>query len=329
MSQAMPSDVYCAIAALRRNVFMFPRFRNAFEQLVQTIELYRASGVASNHLILGSSGCGKTTLCKLLVSQYPERTESERNVIPVLYIEIPALASIKSLVEGLLSKLGDPAPWAGTISDKTSRLCRLVVGCGVFIIILDEMQHVHDRGRDLTISKAADWIKGFSNAAGCPFALVGLPRTQNLLDANEQLRRRFSATIFLERFNMDDPGGINEFAGIVISFLEGLPLRCSLRPDVSIDDLLQFYYATDGRIGYLASLLSRALLLAHVDGVWTIDRNLLERAFLTEIWYQGVGELNPFSAQFCGRSLSEYGEPFYVADLPQKKQEASAVLGDL
>ncbi|MDQ0138953.1 TniB family NTP-binding protein [Cupriavidus necator] len=329
MSQAIPPDVYSAIAALRKNVFMFPRFRNAFEQLIQAIELYRATGVASNHLILGSSGCGKSTLCKLLVSQYPERREPERNVIPVLYMEIPALATIKSLVEGLLSKIGDPAPWAGTISDKTARLCRLVIGCGVFIAILDEMQHVRDRGQDLTVSKAADWIKAFSNSVGCPFALVGLPRTQYLLDANEQLRRRFSATIFLERFNMDDPDSVNEFAGVVISFLEGMPLRCSLRPDASIDDLMQFYYATDGRIGYLASLLSRALLLAHVSGAWTIDQSLLERAFSAEIWYQGVGELNPFSGHFCGRSLSEYGEPFYAADLPKKESKSTAIINDL
>ncbi|MEM5429166.1 TniB family NTP-binding protein [Cupriavidus oxalaticus] len=308
---------------------MFPRFRKAFQQLTQAVELYRASGVASNHLILGSSGCGKSTLCKLLISQYPEMREPERNVIRVLYMEIPALATIKSLVEGLLSKLGDPAPWAGTISDKTARLCRLVVGCGVFIIILDEMQHVRDRGQDLTISKAADWIKGFSNAVGCPFALVGLPRTQYLLDANEQLRRRFSATLYLERFNMCDSESINEFSGVVISFLEGMPLRCSLRPDASIDDLCKFYYATDGRVGYLASLLSRALLIADADGVWTIDQGLLEKAFAAEIWYQGVGQLNPFSTRFCGRSLNEYGEPFYVPEFAKKEGASSALVGDL
>jgi len=327
MGKILPQEFLKAIASMKSNVFMFPRFKNAYDQICQAIELYRTVGIAENHLVLGSSGCGKSTLCKLIVSTNKGRREPERNVVPILYMEIPALATISALVEGLLNILGDPGPRAGTITEKTGRLGCLAKGCGVLLIILDEMQHVHDRGKILTISKVADWIKSLTNIVGCPIMLVGLPRTQHLVNANEQLRRRFSATLSLERFDLDEgaEADVNEFAGVVVSFLDSMPLRCALRPDASADDLRKFYYATDGRVGYLASLLARALLLAHKNDLCVIDDTVLEQAFKVEIWYEGVAENNPFSKNFCGRMLNSYGEPFYEPPIARKISAPSVI----
>ena len=212
MSGFPSRKVAAAIADINRNVVMFDRFKSTFDRVCEVVELYRQTGVAENFLVLGASGCGKSTLCNLMRATYPSFSEPEREVVPILYLDIPALATISSLVEGLLRVLSDPAPSSGTIADKTNRLVLLVRGCGVLLIMLDEMQHVHDRGQTLTIARVADWIKSLTGSVNCPIVLVGLPRTRALLDANEQLRRRFSATLALERFELRNKQETLEFA---------------------------------------------------------------------------------------------------------------------
>lgn len=312
MSGFPSRKVAAAIADINRNVVMFDRFKSTFDRVCEVVELYRQTGVAENFLVLGASGCGKSTLCNLMRATYPSFSEPEREVVPILYLDIPALATISSLVEGLLRVLSDPAPSSGTIADKTNRLVLLVRGCGVLLIMLDEMQHVHDRGQTLTIARVADWIKSLTGSVNCPIVLVGLPRTRALLDANEQLRRRFSATLALERFELRNKQETLEFAKTVKSFLNASPFPCSLET-TNAADLRSLHFATDGRVGYLVALLVRALLMADRETQLVLDRPLFERAFKQAIWADCPRECNPFSNAFEERRLNGFGEPFHEA----------------
>ncbi|CAJ0772851.1 TniB family NTP-binding protein [Ralstonia chuxiongensis] len=315
-------QVAAAIADMKHNVVMFDRFKTTFDRICEVIELYRETGVAENFLVLGASGCGKSTLCNLIQATYPSFSETEREVVPILYLEIPALATISSLVEGLLGVLQDPAPGSGTITDKTNRLALLVKGCGVLTILLDEMQHVHDRGQTLTISRVADWIKSLTGCVGCPIILVGLPRTRALLDANEQLRRRFSSTLVLERFELRNKEETLEFAKTVKSFLSASPFVSRLET-TKADDLRSLYYASDGRVGYLVTLLIRALLMADRETQPVLDRPLFERAFKAAIWKECPRECNPFSNAFEERRLNDFGEPFHESVIIKGTSKAS------
>jgi DNA transposition AAA+ family ATPase len=58
------------------------------------------------------------------------------------------------------------------------------------MLVLDEAQHLVDYRRNGAY-EAADWIKSLMNETSIAFVLIGLKRTENLLLANEQLRRRF------------------------------------------------------------------------------------------------------------------------------------------
>ena len=44
-----------------------------------------------------------------------------------------------------------------------------------------------------------------------------------------------------------------------------------------------------------------------------IDVELLQQVFVDEIWWEGVGVLNPFNAEFEFRRLDRGGEPFQRA----------------
>ncbi|WP_343618132.1 TniB family NTP-binding protein [Ralstonia sp.] len=310
MGTRLSTELVQALTHLKMDILLFPRFQRAYEKILDSIELYERAGVAENFQLLGPSGCGKSTLCALLLSKFPKRMEPERTVVPVLYAQVPALATIHALAGSLLKGLNDPAPTKGTTDEKVNRLCLVAKGCGVRLIMLDEVQHVIDRGQSLTITRTADWIKSLESNIEFPIVLVGLSRAKVLLDANEQLRRRFSASLHLDQFDFSKDEDVLEFAGLVASFLEAMPIKCDLKPE-SYDDLRMLHNATDGRVGYLAKLFMRALMIAYEAHERKIKRSLLTQAFIEAVWSDGVGERNPFSTNFHGRQLIERGEPFY------------------
>ena len=298
---------------------MFSQFAEAHRRISDSLALYQATGLVENHLLYGHAGCGKSTLCHLLRGEHPRVFEAERNVVPLLYASVPALATISSVNEALLRELGDPMPTKGTNSAKTDRLITLIEGCSVAIIILDEVQHVHDRGQSPTIYKVGDWIKNLGDNSRKPIVLTGLPRVRGLIDTNEQLRRRFGSVLTLDRLILDSQESMEEFIALASSLIEALPVTCDL--DLTSEKALErLYYATDGRIGYMVSLFHRALLLTYLSEAHCIEESVLELAFMQQIWKGGCGQLNPFHENFCFRRLDKLGEPFGDGDAHKVKR---------
>lgn len=299
-----------ALTAFKRHTIMFPLFNNAYGDIKTAFTLSRETGIVQNYLVLGQSGCGKSTLCQMICSEQPRFEEPERTVVPVLYVSVPPLATVSSLAEALLVKIGDPVPYKGKHNQKTGRLIQLIKKCGVQMIIIDELQHVHDRGQYPTIAKVADWIKNLEEEVSIPFIMAGLPRAEILLDANDQLRRRFSAALSLDRMVIDeDDVQAAAFIGVVAELLSAMRIRSKI--DINdISAIERIYYATDGRIGYLVSLLLRAMIITYSTDRSAIDLEVLGQAFTSVIWRNGVDALNPFSPKFGARRLSKKGEPF-------------------
>lgn len=288
----------------------FPPFARAMQEIEDLLQMYRDTGLASNLLILGESGTGKTTLCRAIFQKYPKTIQPERDWLPVLYIPIPPAATIASVTEAMLTKLGDPAPGKGTVSAKVARLFKLARNCGVQLILLDEAQHVQDRGQHPTQYLVGDWLKGVVDEIGVPTVLLGLPRVENLLRVNEQLRRRFTRRLYMHLGQSEESSVQHECLQLFASLAPSLPVP--LHPGSYGWDEFgnRLYYATDGRIAYVKALLGAALRWVLQRGLDAISSQELEAAFQSEIWNAGIGELNPFHEKFEFRSLTRAGEPF-------------------
>ncbi|MGI0502115.1 TniB family NTP-binding protein [Burkholderia sp. ZZQ-2] len=306
-----------ALDRFRRETLMFPQFETAYRSISESLTLYRRTGLAECLAIYGETGCGKTTVCKVVEGENQRYSEPHRDVVPVLYASIPALATISSVAECLLTKIGDPAPSKGTNSSKTERLIGLIQACSVDLVILDELQHVHDRGQSPTIYKVGDWIKNFADRIAKPVVLVGIRRAEILVATNGQLRRRFSAALPMDPMTFDSERGIQEFMALVSTLFDALPVQCALQPS-SYQALERLYYATDGRIGYLVSLFQRALMLAFRSDSKIVSEAILEQAFVEQIWEAGYGQLNPFNKDFCLRRLDRRLEPFAAESIGAK-----------
>lgn len=311
----MKDHFYEAIKQLQSSYLMFPAFQKAFEHMDANLRLFRQTGIAQNLLVLGDSGTGKTSLARMFTERYPKQVLLERDVVPVLYASVPAAATIAGTVEAILAQLGDFQPDRGTISVKTARAVKLAKGCAVEMLLFDEAQHIQDRGKSQSQYFVGDWLKTFIDALSLPVTLLGLPRTQGLLQVNEQLRRRFSHSLSLSLESGGQEPDEEDSIALFASLAEALPLPLNPRPFGWKELGLRLHFATQGRIAYVKQLLVQAYGCAINSGADSITTRELASAFTSSIWPAGIGPLNPFDKNFLWRSLDRQGEPFQMGDI--------------
>jgi Bacterial TniB protein len=299
-------------AVVLKMVIKHPSFNEAY-QLIKEAYLFNVqTGMAQNYLVVGPSGTGKSTLSDMLVKEFPVVEQTDRKNIPLLAIEIPPLPTIKNLAEEMLVQLGDPLYYRGSAIEKTTRILHLIKACQIKIILFDEMHHFVDQVHKKAPAEVADWLKSLINKAQISTVLMGLERTQIILDANEQLRRRFCRRIDLKPFDLVCPTSRSYFLGVIKKIDEELAMLLPL--DIQQEGIArQLHFATDGLMGYIVKLMLGAFQIAKSLNLPGIDRQCLEKAFSDYVWVEGVGKLNPFNPQFIGQKLNKRGMVFYKA----------------
>lgn len=227
-------------------------------------------------LLMGSTGAGKTTIYKTYAQNYPSRETEEGSVVPIIYATIPAAATVKGLVEALLKKLGDPLYNKGTTINQTSRLYDLLKACQVELIFLDEFHHFIDRESDKVLKNVCDWLKNLILNAKIPIVLFGLPESEKILTVdNWQLSRRFNYRHSLVPFpQLDAESSPESFRDFLSEIEKKLPLaKRSGLAEKSLSD--RIYYATDGTIGHVMTLIRKGATLAIEQDIERIDLNIL------------------------------------------------------
>ncbi len=229
-------------------------------------------------LLVGNTGSGKTTILKTYLQLYPRKDTDEGSTVPIIYTLIPPPASVKGLVEAMLKKLGDPLFDKGTTTKQTSRLYDLLAACQVELIILDEFHHFIDRESNKVLVNVCDWLKSLIINTKIPIILIGLPVSEDILEVdNWQLSRRFNHRYDLAPFPRTDDG--LELFREFLSEIEGqLPL--TEKSNLSEKSLSErIYYATDGTIGHIMTLIRKGATFAIEHDYNRIDLEILNTTY--------------------------------------------------
>lgn len=299
---------YAVKRRLRKFVGRFPQVKRIQDRLEELVD-YQCDGEEPEGLaILGETGTGKTTLLENFVQLKPRVEHPEFTEMPVLYAEVPARCTTKMLAGELLRVLGSLFWNRGDEADRTQQLHTLLKACRVRIIILDEVNHLADRGAEKSHYYVGDWIKQLMRSSGVPVVLAGTPAASILCDTNEQLDDRFREQIALQPLSME-ASRIRELRSVLGTFL-------GLMQDVPCIDITEevharsIAFATAGRLRDIRRLLVRAVEIAAKQPRFSITRSTLSQAFLEVIHRDADAERNPFSSKFNGLPLTKTGEPF-------------------
>ncbi|MET0103252.1 MAG: TniB family NTP-binding protein [Sedimenticola sp.] len=244
-------------------------------------------------VVVGDTGTGKTSLLNnYLKENAPERYDG---IIrrPFLVTSIPPKASMNSLATMMLTDLGDPAPHAGNIQQKSDRVRHLLKLQQVELVAFDEFQHLVEAiGRD-GLARVSDWIKDQMKRTGIPFVIVGLKHAEKVVEVNEQLARLCPYRISLGPFGWESNSRRLDFRTFLARLDEMLPFdeRSKMGdPDLAI----RIFAATEGKLYRIAMLIKAAAFSALRRGGSCIELSDLSGAYDTKIGIMNGGLVNPF-----------------------------------
>lgn len=272
---------------------LYPRLSKILESMAFCYEQSKYFPEPECLFIEGRSGVGKTTMYKYYMQQFPKEETNEGRVVPILFARIQVPATVSDLVTELLTNLGDPAAEIGTVGSRARRLRKLIERCRVRLIILDEFQHFIDRDSQKILKTISDWLKNLIEDTKVPVILIGMPGSDAVLDANDQLNRRFSAREILDPFKWKTVEQKNEFR----SFLKMLDEKLPLTEEAYLAEetlAFRFFCASRGVVGIVIKIIRRASIIALQEGKENISLEILAEAYDKVIRRKIKKKLNPF-----------------------------------
>ncbi len=225
-----------------------------------------------NLLIVGPTNNGKTMIAEKFHRAHPQRTadDGEHEVIPVLRVQLPAEATALRLYNALLVTLGTPVGLHGRNDLREALAWRLMRAVGVRLLIIDEVHNllgaIARRQRELL-----NLLRFLGNELRIPVVCLGIRDAYLAIRSDDQLENRFHPLLL----PLWEDG--EELARLLASFETVLPLR---EPSQLAATLLRelILRRSEGTIGEIALLLTRAIAAALLQGEERIDRAVIERA---------------------------------------------------
>lgn len=279
--------------------------------------------------IVGPSRAGKTCVIKEFIKTKPPVRTPEGLFAPVVYAKIPPRGTTMALMENILQSLGDPYWYSGTESKKLARVIKHLEDCGCRMLVLDEFQHLCDKGQNATLKLTTDNLKALVEPNKWALVASGLVDSKRVVDFDRQLAGRFDAEVEIPRFDWMNAESNEQFRGVIAAFQGALhPFDF---PSFEDDEMaLRLYLATGGLMGLLVKLLTRVIRDGIRDGRMSVTLAQLELAFRRSVRFSNTIEpgCGPFECKIDLNNAEFQVEEAVerVANLPDE-QEPDPVAG--
>lgn len=226
--------------------------------------------------ITGVPRCGKTSLVAAF-DRMSDAAKGDFQPRKLLEVQVPPKPGRMDLVTATLYALNDPMPERGRIQEKMSRAYRLLKRGSYDAVVFDEVHRVLDGAADKSGKTAAQWISDLLNMRICPVIGIGEPAFLNMLKTNFYVDGRTLGNLQITPCDWSDIDQRQAFRLMIQGICEnmGMPGQLDLSDRRTAKRLWDF---SEGRIGYVALLLTQARILAQREGAPSIDEDCLRRS---------------------------------------------------
>jgi len=294
----------------------YPLFKTAITRIQACFDSHDSTAEPDCCPIVGESGGGKTTIISYFANLHPRVDHKWGLEVPVLVAKVPARPTVKSFAETLLYQLGDPLWSRGNTVSKSIRLRELLRRCRVRLLALDEFQHFVDVRQTNIPNDVADWLKEQVEEARLAIVVLGLQRCLEVLRQNEQLRRRFGATLRVGAFRWDLKEDRTAYRAFLRAVQEQLP-EYDMPSLSDVDMAFRMHYASYGLIGYTMKIIRGATRIARYHPRQQITLRTLSQSFAEHVWSERLSDPNPFCENFDGDKAPQLTLPCTRTSIPK------------
>lgn len=281
------------IETLSANIVMHPSLRKARDVIQRAVAENQSLSEPRHVILIGDSGCGKTTLLDMIEENHSPKEEcfqlGIRSQQSVLIQSLPSSITPRSMAIEMLRGLGDQSLLNGTCQELTERLIHYIKQCNVQVIFLDEFQHLlalgrgSERGANQRLLAARNWIKSVINKTHVTFVLMGMPDTLALVDQEPQMERRFTHLLHFSPFQLpnQEESQLVDFADELLDVaVEEFDIFTDAEKfESNPDDANRLFAATGGVPSAIKDLVIRASLCAFRRRSKTITMDDFAKAF--------------------------------------------------
>lgn len=171
------------------------------------------------------------------------------------------------------------------------------------LLALDEFQHFVDARQASIPNEVADWLKEQVEETGVAIVVLGLQRCLEVLKQNEQLRRRFGATLRVGAFRWEDKDDRTTYRAFLRAVQAQLP-EYRMPPLADLGMAFRMHCGSYGLIGYTMKIIRGAARIARSHPRREITLRTLAQSFREHVWIERLSDLNPFTENFDPENIT-------------------------
>jgi hypothetical protein len=196
-----------------------------------------------------------------------QREDTDAEALPIVAVQMPSEPTVTRFYAMLLYSMHAPPRPRARVAELEGLTLRIMHSTGVRILVIDELHNLL-AGSPAGQREFLGLIRFLGNELRIPIVGVGTKEASLAIRSDDQLENRFEPFV-LPRWQANQA-----LASLLASFLAVLPLR--RRSDEVVSGWLRSILDwTEGTIGDIATLLTRAAVLAIETGAECIHRDRL------------------------------------------------------